>query len=92
MAHWNAARRAEIQAQIDTKTAQLTAANTTLESLLSESVESYKFDSGEGSQQAKRRKIDDLMALIQSLEAQIDWLRRKLQSGGGPRAINVRRV
>jgi len=92
MAHWNAEKRAEIQARIDAKEAQLTEANTTLEKLISEGIESYKFDSGEGSQQAKQIKIDNLMKLIQSLEAQIDWYKRKLQTGGGLRAINVRRI
>lgn len=92
MAHWNAAKRAEIQARIDAKEAQLSDANTSLESILTSTVESYKFDSGEGSQQVKQIKIDNLMKLIQSLEAQIDWYKRKLQTGGGLTAINVRRI
>jgi len=43
---------------------------------------SYKFDSGEGSQSAIYRDIEDLQKTIDSVEAQIDWIQGKLCGTG----------
>jgi hypothetical protein len=90
MSIFNATWRARIQAQITTKTAQLTAANTTMESLLEKEIDEYRFDSGQASQRVKRRDIEKLAKIIHRLEAQIDLLQRKLD-GYGLASINLRR-
>jgi Skp family chaperone for outer membrane proteins len=91
----DSASRTEIEAKIVTLQTQLTAVNAQMDLLLeakTKGVESYRFDSNEGSQQAKRRKLEELTELISWIEARIDWYRRKLQCGGGLVAVNVRRI
>lgn len=73
---------AEIQAAITRKTAQLELANTTYEALLAKQIEEYRFDSNEGSQRARRIKLSEIKAQIDSLEGEIDRLRRRLNQGG----------
>jgi hypothetical protein len=90
--HYTASRIAELQAQITAKQAQLTAAYTAYEEIIAGKIQSYRFDSGEGEQQARYVDWKELGQIIEALEAQIDWIRRKLQTGGGLRAINVRRL
>jgi len=74
--------RARIEAQIATKEAQLALANATYEKLLKQDIEEYRFDSNEGSQRARRFKMSEVKDQIDSLEAAIDRLRRKLRCGG----------
>lgn len=78
MACLTSAERALIIAEIATKQEQLDEANIALLKLLKQTDESYKFDSNEGAQQAKRRKIKEYTDLIGWLEADIARLYRKL--------------
>jgi len=70
--------KAEIEARIARKKVQLELANDTLDELLSEAVISYKLDTGEGAQQEKQRKIEDLRNAIKWLEEDIAKLESKL--------------
>lgn len=51
---------------------------------------SYKFDSGEGSQQAKFRSLDEVMDSIRFHESRINRLRGELR-GTGVYNLNLRR-
>lgn len=82
MSYKSAEEIARIQALIDTKVAQLAIANTTYNKLLAQPVEEYRFDSNEGSQRARRMKINDMKTQIDSLEAEIERLERRLKVGG----------
>lgn len=52
--------------------------------------EEYKFNSGEGSQQAKYRNLNEIKTNIDSLESEIDSLYRRL-AGKGVINMNLRR-
>ena len=86
----NTTERNRIRELIAVKEAQKEKAQTLLDTLLGEEVESYRFDSGEGSQQAKRRKLTEVKEIIDSLQQEIDALYRRLECGGLT-VINVRR-
>lgn len=58
----------------------------TYESLLEQEVASYRFDSGEGSQQARRVKMSELSREIEWISSRADNIRRKL---AGNRVINM---
>lgn len=90
MACLSAAERTAIEADIVTKQAQLVLANAALDEIITKTKESYKFDSGEGAQQAKQRKIDEYTKLIEWLESRISLLYRKLKCQGIVN-INIRR-
>lgn len=45
-------------------------------------VDSYAFDSGEGSQRVNRRSIKDIMDTIERLEARENWLINELYAVG----------
>lgn len=79
----------QINERITKKQTQLAAADLALDAAITE-IESYKFDSGEGNQTTKYRKIEELQNLINSLEKQIESLQRRL-SGTGIVNINLRR-
>ncbi len=81
-------RRAEIQARIVKKKTQLTKLEAAMDEITE--IESYKFDSGEANQQTKYRKIENIQKAIDRLEAQIDFLNRKL-SGKSNANMNLRR-
>jgi tRNA U34 5-carboxymethylaminomethyl modifying GTPase MnmE/TrmE len=91
MSYLDSSVRTYIRQRIERKTELLIKAEAQLEELLDHPLEDYKFDSNEGSQRSKRRKIDDLKSLIDSLEAEIDQLTRKLR-GGALAVLNLRRV
>jgi polyhydroxyalkanoate synthesis regulator phasin len=82
MSYQSESERARIQALIDTKTAQLAIANETYTKILANEIEEYRFDSNEGSQRARRYKMSELKTQIDSLEAEIERLQRRLKSGG----------
>jgi len=46
------------------------------------SVQSYQFDSGDGSQRTTRRKLSEIQDQIERLEATEDWLTRELYNIG----------
>lgn len=76
--------------RLEKKKAQLVIVEKTYEELLAEPNESYRFDSGEGSQATKKRKLSDLSEQIDKLEAEIDGICRRLQ-GKGLTQIALRR-
>ncbi len=82
MAYTSAAEIARIEALIATKIAQLALANTTYSALLANDIEEYRFDSGEGSQRARRVKLKEFKDQIDSLQSEIDTLNRRLRAGG----------
>jgi len=86
----SSSRIAQLKARLTKKIAQLDAANLLYDELLSDSTESYRFDSGEGSQQAKSKKLSDVQDQISTLESEIDRLQAKL-AGKGIVNMNMRR-
>ena len=86
----NTTRRARLIARLQTKKAQLAIANETYSELLAQPIENYKFDSGEGRQEATRRKLEALKDQIDSLEAEIDQIHNQLE-GAGVVNLNLRR-
>ena len=84
-----AAKIAGIQAKIVTLSTALTAAEAAYLAALTE-IEEYRFDSGVGSQRIKYRDLGKLQKAIKHIEAQIDWLQRRL-TGKGISALNLRR-
>jgi uncharacterized small protein (DUF1192 family) len=86
----SSSRIAQLKARLNKKTAQLDAANLLYDELLTDSTESYRFDSGEGSQQAKSKKLSDVQDQISILESEIDRLQAKL-AGKGIVNMNMRR-
>ena len=82
MSYLSSSEIARIEALIATKEAQLVLANATYEALLANDIESYQFDSNEGSQRARRVKISEMKDQIDSLEAEIERLGRRLKQGG----------
>ena len=82
MSCYSSTRQARIRERLEQIEQQLTVANETYTELLAESIESYKFDSAEGSQQTKRRNLDELKRQIDSLLGERELLLRKLACGG----------
>jgi uncharacterized small protein (DUF1192 family) len=91
MAYLHPTIRARIEAQINTKTAQLAAANASYTAALTNSeIQTYTFDSGEGKQSTTRRKPAEIAAAIRILESEIDRLQRRLD-GTSIVNLNLRR-
>ena len=76
------AQKARYEAKIATYTTLVVAAETALEEALARPLESYKFDSGEGSQQAKSRKLAELEKTLRSLESRLDYYQNKIDGKG----------
>lgn len=83
-------RRSELLAILARREASLAIAEQTYDELLAQSIESYRFDSTEGSQQTKRRKLSELKDQIDSIQSEIDSINRKLR-GQGITNMNLRR-
>lgn len=81
---------AALKARLAIKEAQLTAADTLLTTLFGDPNQSYRFDSGEGSQMASSKKIKDVQASISVLESEITRILNKL-SRRGLTNMNMRR-
>lgn len=82
MSYLSPAEKARIEALIVTKQDQLALANATYSKLLAKDIEEYRFDSNEGSQRARRVKLSEFKTQIDSLEAEIERLGRRLRQGG----------
>jgi hypothetical protein len=83
--------RERLEAKLAKKESLLDIAYTTYEELLSSANESYRFDSGQGSQRTNKRKISELKDQIDSLESEIDGIIRRL-CGRGLTKIVLRRT
>jgi molecular chaperone GrpE (heat shock protein) len=70
--------------------ASLVIAEASYDELLASNVEMYRFDSTEGEQTTKRRKLQDIKDQADSLQAEIDNIRRRL-NGTGIVNMNLRR-
>lgn len=81
---------ARIKAQIKIKEEQLEKANALYSKLLENPNSSYRFESGEGAQQAASRKLEDVQKTIDSLESQLTRLYNQL-SGRGLTRTTLRR-
>ena len=73
-----AANQTKIKADIALIDTQLAAANATYTALLGDGIASYRFDSGEGSQQTKKRKLSELQETIEYLDTKRESLIEKL--------------
>lgn len=83
-------RRATLTARLAKREASLETVEATYDELLANGVESYRFDSTEGEQQTKRRSLKEVKEQVDSLQAEIDNIRRTL-SGTGIVNMNLRR-
>lgn len=83
-------RRTTLQMRLAKREASLVIVETTYDELLASGVEEYKFDSTEGRQETRRRKLDDVRKQIDALTAEIDSITRKL-AGNGLVNLNLRR-
>jgi hypothetical protein len=89
MACISTARRTALLAELAT----LEALKTKYESALTEvsaGVESYKFDSGEGSQQTKNRSLKEIRETLDWVNSRIEAINRRL-NGTGIVNLNLRR-
>ncbi|MHC4397571.1 MAG: hypothetical protein ACYS1A_18160 [Planctomycetota bacterium] len=82
--------RAEKESELATYIARLAKYNTALDATLDAGLESYRFDSGEGSQQAKMLSIDKMEKHIGFIQSRINRLRGELR-GTGVMTTNMRR-
>ena len=76
--------------RLATKETSLEKAQAALDAALDAPILKYKFNSTEASQQAERRKLDELQMIVDSLQAEVDRLRREI-CGIGTHAIRLRR-
>lgn len=90
MPHFTTQTREILVARIESISRQIANAHATLERLLAQEIESYRLDTGEGSQQAKRASTDHLDKLIARLETRAEHYRQRL-AGLGVTAMTVRR-
>lgn len=84
-------RRAQLKARLAKREASLVIVEATYDKLLASGVESYRFDSTEGEQQTKRRNLSEVKAQMDSLQAEVDNLRKAL-AGQGIVNMNLRRL
>ena len=82
--------KADLEARLTAKRAQLVLAQTALSELIPVNIEEYKMDSGEMEQRVRRRKVKELQELQESLESEIDSIYRRL-NGGSIISMNMRR-
>jgi hypothetical protein len=83
-------RKSRLQAQLAQIQAALTSLYTQLGEQAVSSVQSYQFDSGDGSQRTTRRKLSEIQDQIERLEATEDHLINELYNMGLT-SIQVRR-
>jgi ribonuclease HII len=90
MGQLSASKRAALAAKIVRLEALLEVAYTAYEQALTSSKKSYKLDTGEAMQSAVQRSLEEQQKAIDSIEARIDYLRRRLR-GALNVNLNVRR-
>lgn len=86
----SSSRRTRLIARLAKREASLVIVEATYDELLANGIELYRFDSTEGEQQTKRRKLSEVKGQIDSLTAEIDSIRRTL-NGTGVVNMNLRR-
>ena len=72
------ARKSRLRAQLAKVQTALASLYDQLAEQSNTSVQSYQFDSGDGSQRTTRRKLSEIQDQIERLEATEDWLTREL--------------
>jgi len=82
--------KADLEARLAAKRAQLLATQAAILELIPQNIEEYKLDTGEMEQRARRRKVKELQELQESLESEIDSIYRRL-NGGALVSMNLRR-
>lgn len=82
--------KADLEARLVAKRAQLVLTEAAIAELIPQNIEEYRLNSGEMAQWARRRKVNELSQLQEKLESEIDALYRRL-NGGGITSINMRR-
>lgn len=75
-------RKSRLQAQLVKVQAALASLYDQLTEQSASSVQSYQFDSGDGSQRTTRRKLSEIQDQIERLEASEDWITRELHNMG----------
>jgi hypothetical protein len=75
---YDADRRAADEDYLAQLKLQLDAMQTAYLAVVAETMESYRFDDGAGSQQAKQRDTSKMLKDMDSLKRMIDWYERKL--------------
>ena len=76
------ARKSRLRAQLVRVQAALTSLYDQLTEQSASSVQSYQFDSGDGSQRTTRRKLDEIQKQIEILEATEEHLMNELYNMG----------
>ena len=90
MSALTAAKRTEIEAELEALETELTALSAAYASVLASGMKSYKFDSGEGSQSATYMSIKDIKEAIDLTRSQIASKKRVL-TGGHMRRMTLNR-
>ena len=80
-------RRARLRSQLTAIQTQITNLNTAYSEALASGVESYSFDSGEGSQRTTRRKLSDFDDIMRRLEARENHIINELHGMG---VVNIK--
>jgi len=79
---YHSERRQRLLAQKAQYEKTLTSLYSSLDDAAASGIESYRFDSGEGSQSTKRRSLKDIHELIQFYEARLSWVINELNNMG----------
>ena len=90
MACINSTTRTRLLARLAKREASLVIVEVTYDEALAVNLEMYRFDSTEGEQTSRRRKLKDIKDQVDSLQAEIDNIRRRL-GGQGIVNMNLRR-
>ena len=83
--------RARLQARITALDAQITALETAIESAMAKDIEEYSFNSGDGSQRAVNRKLEDMQTSVDRLYRMREYLHNRLRGRGIMRMVAYRR-
>jgi endonuclease IV len=86
----NSTTRANLLARKAKLETQISNLNDTFDSLSQQQIREYNFNSGEGSQQAKRRSLKDIQDALDRAQAELDAICRRL-AGKGLTSIRSRR-